>query len=251
MLKQAWRSYLASLHPRNIKKVKGSNADMLLYWTAIFPMVMLNLYKHEGMIFYMISKIFPFFIMCWSNITSRYLMTKQMFLCPMKVEERKKYVNYVLYLKIGVPVFIGLCIELAWSFIIGFNWLRTVTMVFIYISVGIALYICIDGTDWADIQVHMGTIGKNGKFKWAWMNVVSFIYGLLIMFGMEGTDFTKDMDMGSRIFVGVGLVVLAVLDICMICKQYKDVISQVTNYEESFHILGKVEKVNWNFLGQI
>ena len=251
MMKQAVRSYLTSLHPRNIKKVKNTNAGLLTYWVITYPIMMLTMYNHGiKMSLYMISKMLPFLIMSWSNISSRYLMTKQMFLCPMKMEERKKYVNDVLYLKIGFPVFVGLCLELIWSFVIGFNWLRIATMIFIYISVGIAIYTCIDGTGWADIQVSMGTRGKDGKFKWAWMNVVSFVYGLLIMFGMESTDFTGEMDMGSRIFVGVGLLLLAILNVCIIRNQYKDVVLLASNYEESFHILGKVKEVKYDLFAK-
>lgn len=41
MLKQAWRSYLASLHPRYLKKAYNSGATfMLIYWFVIYPSIM-------------------------------------------------------------------------------------------------------------------------------------------------------------------------------------------------------------------
>ena len=82
MLKQAWRSYLASLHPRNLRKAYDKGAFFqLLYWFVIYPLIMNAV--SDNMEFYdivalMFMRMIPFLIMEWSNLGSKYLMTKKM-----------------------------------------------------------------------------------------------------------------------------------------------------------------------------
>ena len=252
MFKQAWRSYLAALHPRNIKKVKGSgNLFWIIYWLFIGPLIVSTGSDEKRIQFlYAFLKILPFLIMSWSNISSRFLMTKEMYLCPMKREEREKYVNYVLYFKIGIPVFIGLMVECIWSIINGFNLLRSIVIIFLYVSIGIAMYICLDTLEQTNRRITWGRIGKDGKVKWAWMNMVSFVYGLVIMFCFEDTDFTAQMDIASGVFIGVGLVLIAIFDILIIRFQYKQTIDQAQDYEYAFKVEGKVTNNTYNLFAK-
>lgn len=252
MLKQAFRSYLASLHPRNIKKVKGSsNAYWIIYWIFIWPMMMRTWNDETGnSTLYLITKMIPFLIMSWSNISSKFLMTKEMYLCPMKSEERERYINYILYFKIGFPVFVGLLIEIVWSFFIGFHVFRTLAMVFIYFSVGIAIYICLDTVDQTNRRVTWGRIGRDGKVKWAWMNLISFVYGLMIMFSFENTDLTVQMDILSGVFIGVGLILMAILNVLIIRMQYRETMEQAQNYEYEFKVIKKEENVKYDLFAK-
>lgn len=251
MLKQAFRSYMASLHPRNIKKVKSTNAFWLVYWLFVWPGLIGSTNEEVGAdFFYLSTKMIPFMIMTWSNISSRYLMTKQMFIAPMKKEDRKKYVNYVLYLKIGFPVFIGFLMEVIYSCLFGFNWYRTFVQTFIYLCVGIAMYVCIDGTGWADRNITWGRKGTDGKMKWALMNMIVFVWGLLALAGLEANDTPAQMDILANILVNGGLLIFAIFNILIIRNQYKDVIEQASDYEESFRILGKVPEVKYDLFAK-
>lgn len=252
MLKQAFRSYLASLHPRNIKKVKGSsNAYWIIYWIFIWPMMMRTWNDETGnSTLYLITKMIPFLIMSWSNISSKFLMTKEMYLCPMKSEERERYVNYILYFKIGFPVFVGLLIEIVWSFFIGFHVFRTLAMVFIYFSVGIAIYICLDTVDQTNRRVTWGRTGRDGKVKWAWMNLISFVYGLMIMFSFENTDLTVQMDILSGVFIGVGLILMSIFNVLIIRMQYRETMEQAQNYEYEFKVIKKEENVKYDLFAK-
>lgn len=252
MLKQAFRSYWASLHPRNIKKVKGSsNAYWIIYWIFIWPMMMRTWNDETGnSTLYLITKMIPFLIMSWSNISSKFLMTKEMYLCPMKSEERERYVNYILYFKIGFPVFVGLLIEIVWSFFIGFHVFRTLAMVFIYFSVGIAIYICLDTVDQTNRRVTWGRTGRDGKVKWAWMNLISFVYGLMIMFSFENTDLTVQMDILSGVFIGVGLILMSIFNVLIIRMQYRETMEQAQNYEYEFKVIKKEENVKYDLFAK-
>ncbi len=251
MMKQALRSYLASLHPRNIKKMKSSNGYWILYWFIVYPCLITSTNEEIGTnLLYLSTKMIPFLIMTWSNISSKYLMTKQMFIAPMKKADREKYVNYVVYLKIGFPVLIGFFMEMIYSCLFGFNWYRTFVQTFIYLSVGIAIYICIDGTGWADKNITWGRKGTDGKMKWALMNMTIFVWGLVALVGLEANDTPAQMDILSNIVVNGGILVLSIFDILIIRNQYKDVIEQVSNYEETFHILGKVPEVKYDLFAK-
>lgn len=252
MLKQAWRSYLAALHPRNIKKVKeNGNQFLIIYWFLVWPLISsLGDNEHRIQFLCMFLRVLPFLIMTWSNISSRFLMTKEMYLCPMKREEREKYVNYVLCFKIGVPVLVGLVFEIIWSIATEIHIFRSIVMVFIYVSIGIAVYICLDTLEQTNRRISWGRIGKDGKIKWAWMNLISFIYGVMILVGFEDYDLTPLMDVVSGIFIGVGLVLIVVFDILIIRLQYKQTIDQAQNYEYAFNVKGKVENATYNLFAK-
>ena len=253
MLKQAWRSYLAALHPRNIKKIKGSsNGFWLLYLSCIWPMTAVGTLDDRStksvLLFYI--KMIPLLIMGWSNISSRFLMTKEMYLCPMKREEREKYIKYVLYFKIGVPVLVGVIVESIWTIVTGVNILRSVVIIFLYVSICIDMYICLDTREKTNNRITLGRIDKNGKLKWAWMNFLSFVYGLMILFFCEETDFTTQVDLVDRVFIGFGLVMIAIFDVLIILFQYKHTIDQALDYEYAFNIKGKVEKNIYNLFAK-
>ena len=72
MFKQAWRSYLASLHPRNIKKIKNSAAlGFWIYWLIISPII--NTIEGEEFLFYAVN-LTPYMIAWWSNLGHRLSM---------------------------------------------------------------------------------------------------------------------------------------------------------------------------------
>ena len=49
MVKQAWRSYLASLHPRNYKKIKNVGIEIIwIYWFIIDPIINDFAYGNTG-----------------------------------------------------------------------------------------------------------------------------------------------------------------------------------------------------------
>ena len=252
MLKQAWRSYLASLHPRNLKKLNHLSAGgWSIYWLLTWPILMNSSGDETGITAsYMWTRVIPFLIMSWSNISSRYLLTKQMFLCPMKREDREKYVRYVLYFKIGFPVLVGICLELAWSFVIGFHLYRMLLFAFIYLSMGIVIYICIDGTGWADKKITWARKGKDGKLHWAPINIISFVCGMLMLFCMEGANMMKELYLVDKVLIVSGVVIQAVCNVLVLLTQYKDIIEQASNYEETFHILGKVPEVKYDLFAK-
>ena len=167
-------------------------------------------------------------------------MPKAMFLCPMKEEDRREYINAVLLMKIGVPVLVGIGIELLFSLYYGFKPLQIVAIAFTHFSVGVAMHICFEGKGKNDRVISQARIDKNGKTRWAWMNVVLMVWGIFLLAGFEAIDMTSQMSLWSGIAIGVSLVAFVIFDIAIIVTQYRGTIEQAGNYELTFRVLSKV-----------
>lgn len=242
MLKRAFQSYMSSLHPRNFKKMQKNNAGFwLIYWAFIYPLIVSGSNPDFAQfMWFTLIKTLPFFLMGYSSLSSRFLMPKAMFLCPMKEEDRREYINAVLLMKIGVPVLVGIGIELLFSLYYGFKPLQIVAIAFTHFSVGVAMHICFEGKGKNDRVISQARIDKNGKTRWAWMNVVLMVWGIFLLAGFEAIDMTSQMSLWSGIAIGISLVAFVIFDIVIIVTQYRGTIEQAGNYELTFRVLSKV-----------
>lgn len=242
MLKQAFHSYLSSLHPRNIKKEKNRATPFLIvYFLFFYPSLMSasnpNFAKY---MWFTMIKMLPLFIMWWSNISSKFLMPKAMFLCPMKQEDRKEYINDVLLLKIGFPILVGLGIELVWSIFYGFSLWQILAILLIHFSLGISTYICFEAMGKGDRRISYARKDKKGQIRWAWMNLADLLLALLLLMGFELSDMKPEMDLGDGMLVVCWLGVLLILDVLIVVRQYSQTIENACDYELNFRVLGMV-----------
>ena len=245
MVKLAFQSYLSALHPRNIKEAKKSGIYFwLLYWCILYPLLILGMDEdRDGGVFYLkfLVKILPWLLILWSNSASKYMMPKVMYLIPMTYENRKAYVNAVLFIKIGVPVVLGLIIDVIWSCISGFDMVRILFSTFAYISIGIATYFCVQGRGKNDTQISIGKKMPDGTVKAAWLNnwMIGFALGILALVVLVSVkDIYWDFIIG---FIWTFLTVLLIIfDILVVTTQYKTTIEGVSDYEANFRILAEV-----------
>lgn len=226
MLKQAWRSYLASLHPRYLRKAYDMGSlFMFIYWFGIYPLIMsavsdtVEFYTVMGHIF---MRLIPFMIARWSNIGSKYLMPKAMFLSPMKEQERKEYINRVLLIKIGMMVSLGICIEIIWGIFTGFHMGKVILMMLVNLSIGIATYI---STEKKGINIFVIS-----------MEIFTMMFIVFLEVGTEGT-----LTAFCNWFILITAIVIPIIDIVIIRKKYTATIALVCDYEQAFKIEGKVE----------
>lgn len=226
MLKQAWRSYLASLHPRYLRKVYDKGGFFwILYWLVIYPLIM-NAVNDDiefyDVMFLMFMRMIPFMIAGWSDIGSKYLMPKVMFLSPMKEQERKEYINNVLFIKIGMMVFMGICIEIIWGVFTGFHIEKVIIIALANFSFGIADYIA---TEKKGINVFVGVI-----------ETFTMAFVAFLEIGTEGT-----LTAFCNWFILIAVIVLPIVDVMIIRKKYQETIALAGDYEQAFKIEGKVE----------
>lgn len=226
MMKQAWRSYLASLHPSYLRKAYDKGGFfMLIYWFVIYPMIMnatTDNLDYYVIMAYMLMRMLPFLIMNWSNIGSKYLMPKVMYLSPMKEQEREEYIKNVLLIKIGVSLFLGLCIEVIWGLFTGFHIAKVVVIVFVNLSIGVA---------------HLVSDKNKGTNTFAEvMAVLIIVFVVFLEVGTEGF-----LTVFCNWFIAIAVVLLLILDIVIIRTKYYATILLAGEYEQAFKIEGKVE----------
>ena len=225
-MKHAWRSYLASLHPRYLRKAYDKGGlFMLIYWFVIYPMIMNAV--TDNMEFYdvmalMLMRMIPFIIINWSNFSSKYLMPKVMFLSPMKEQERKEYINCVLLIKIGMCILLGICIEIIWGCFTGFHLEKVIIMAIANFSIGVAEYIA---TEKKGINLFVIT-----------MEIITIAIIAFLEIGTEGS-----LTLFCNWFMLVSVILMPVLDIVIIRKKYHATIALAGEYEVAFKIEGKVE----------
>ena len=261
-MKQAWRSYLASLHPRNRKKLRESTTYSWL-WGVLFIIYGSTalLQDHGYADLYcsvLLRLLFPLGLMGYSNLSSRYLMPKAMFLSPMKEEERREYINCVIFIKIGAMVITSLGTELIWSLFYGFRLWVVLLVPFLCFLIGIAEY--------AGYEVKRNEVGqfpsvvydKEGNKVRIWMNTMTACVAIFALGGIVGyeIELMEEVSSNGTIgiflgFIGICTLLAGLLAYRVVKEQYKYVIMQSSDYELHFKILGKVEKKNtWEQLNK-
>lgn len=250
MMKQAWRSYIASLHPRNLKKLRDDPAYL---WVYIFLLLFYSLtawIEDDGfgdvVWTVCLRMILPLGLMGWSNLDSRYLMPKAMFLCPMKAGERKEYINNVMVIKIGMMMATSLLTEFIWSILYGFRLWEVLLVPYLFFLVGISVYAGyeVKRDDWGNVPNVV--FDKRGNKVRIWLNTMTTTLAicsiaLLTCYDaelqeMQQTESTLDLIIG---IIGI-FVVLATIFAYRVAKdQFKYVIEQSRDYELHFKIKGK------------
>lgn len=249
MMRQAFRSYIASLHPRNTKQLKEKAEFLWLYIILLFMYGIAALETEMGYadaVLASVIRLLPFFLAGWSNLGSKYLISKAMFLCPMQVKERKKYMNCVLIIKIGAMMLASVFAELIWSIFYGFEWWKLLIMVFVSLSMGIAEYVAYEFRYQEVKKIPFSIKVENGKRLYIGLNQISAIIAVAMIYIFTAADMsTGEWNKVIKIVFAVGiaasLLALLVLDIWIIKGQYRYIIEQSSDYELHFRINGKVE----------
>lgn len=246
MMKQAWRSYLASLHPRNIKKInieKSSPWFVAVYWLIINPMIGAyeGRFDYWTYIGFLAIKAIPIIVLCWTNIVSRLSVPKALYLTPMKQEERIEYLRCLMLIKITVPTILSIILNLVWGLFKEINILLTGLIAFIYVSIGIGSYMCSDLVNKYNRHISKAVRDKNGEPKDAWLNGFVIFFGIILLVGLEAGDLNGQISITGEnsfaaIIVGIIVMLLMIGDIVIIKTRYKATLQDLCNYEVTYRI---------------
>lgn len=246
MLKQAWRSYLASLHPRNYKKIKnGTFVGLWIYWLVISPII--NDFNHDGeaakQIWYYVVNLTPYLIMWWSNLEQKLSMPKQMYLLPMKAPQRAEYVRALMMIKIGFPALVGLILHVIRGLIYEFEPYRILVCTIAIISFGIGMYVCSSLRSKFDRYIRYAVRGEDGTGKDAFLNWMCMIYSAIYHFIASAVvSGPVENLLVNVIWEIVPLMIMIIMDIAIIKTRFLWTVVDTCNYEETFKVLGKVKK---------
>lgn len=245
MFKQAWKSYLTSLHPRNYKKIKDHwMSGMWIYWLIINPIM--QDFNDSGdaveQISFWIMTLTPYFLMWWSNLGGRLPMPKQMYLLPMKQPERGKYIHTLLCIKIAFPALVGLVLQLFRGMMYGIHPAKILLCTLGTISFGIGMYVCSSLRSKFDRYIRYAVRGEDGTGKDAFLNGICMIYSIIYHMLVAAGELTPgDPLWVNLLWLIVPLVVMIIIDVAIIKTRYLWTIVDACNYEENFNILGRVK----------
>lgn len=245
MFKQAWRSYLASLHPRNYKKInieKSAPWFAAMYWLIFNPMIGAGEGRFDYGIYigFMTIKAIPMIVLWWSNIVSRLSVPKALYLTPMKQEERIEYLRCLMLIKITVPTILSIILNLVWGLFKEINILLTGLIAFIYVSIGIGSYMCSDLVNKYNRHISKAVRDKNGEPKDAWLNGFVIFFGIILLVGLEAGDLKGQIritgeDILPTAIIGTIALILLICDIVIVKTRYEGTLQdsciyEVTNY---------------------
>lgn len=247
-MKQVLHRYLQSIHPRNIKLLMKDNKAsffLMIWWFMLYPFI-LNQGKKppEEAIqttVHLAIRLLPLLLMSWSNIAGRIPMSKAMFLAPLKEAARKEYIKNTLYVKIGVPMLLGLILEILLAFFYKTNVIQIFVVEFAMFSMGLGEYLCCHLINKHDRHIDRAFVDKDGQVKEAVMNMMNIILAFLLFIGLEYTDFTASMHIFDEVVVISLLLLMLVFDIRILKTRYQSTVDTISNYERYFLIKGKVK----------
>lgn len=247
MLKQAFRSYMASLHPGNYRKVKDKSISLTwIYWLIINPT--LHDWGFDGgatehISFYIVN-LTPYFLMWWSNLGQKLYMPKQMYLLPMTASEKTEYISYLLMIKIGFPTMIVAILHVIRGCIYGIELFRIFACTLAVFSFGIGMYVCSTLRSKFDRYIQYAVRGEDGTGKDAFLNWMCMIYAAIYHFIASAAEISVaegESIWGVAFFYLAPLMIMIIMDIAILKTCYKGTIIDAWNYEESFQVLGKVK----------
>ena len=249
MMKQALRSYLASLHSGNLEKLRGEIGYMWMYIVLFMSWGLTSLISDQtyaDTMWAWFLRMIPLGLMLWSDLVSKFLMPKAMFLCPMKEEERKKYINCVLIVKISVVVLASIVVELVWSVFYGFQFVRLCVVIFAFFSLAIANYFGVEFKNIESKKTPFVVRQKDGTFLIDGNNTISLVLMMVMMYGITAADvdnriWSAETSILYNAFMIFCASALLFFDVMIIKDQYKYVVEQSSDYELHFKVKGKVE----------
>lgn len=236
MLKQAFYTYTISLHPKNLKNAK-QKPDLWFYVCMIINSVEEG-HLLESFLFWVMI-LFPLMLMTWSNMNTKLPMPKAMFLSPMGLENRRHYIQAMIFIKIGVPVAMGLLLHILWGCVYGLNPLSIFASSIAHSSFGIGMYVCSELRIKRDELVRYAVRDANGIIKTAWLNWTCMIVSFMMLLVFDVIGLASNMTEGWGVFIG-GLILLLILDFVIIKTRFHFTVEDICNYEVQFDVLSQV-----------
>lgn len=253
MFKQAWRSYLASIHPRNIKKIKnGGIVGFWLYWVVISPI--LNAFRQSSVVieqsWFNAITLTPYVIMWWSNLEHKLHIPKQMYLLPMELSQRAEYIKYLLLIKIGLPTLVGVILHVIYGLVYEAEPFRILACTIAWVSFGIGMYVCSELRSKYDRYIRYAVRAKDGTGTDACLNWMCMIYSAIFYIIAVFVEVTVEVEPGEEnsilicaLWYIILLLPMILMDIAIIKTRYHATIADIYNYEEAYNVLGKVKNV--------
>ena len=224
MLKQAIITYFKAFRWENLKKInRHGNAILGIFFFTIYPAILDLISKNDTSMYVMTIPLAPILLIVYAEMLMQFMISKEVFLVPMQNEERRKYVNALVGIKILVPTAVGALLLLLWKVVFDRRWIEVIALAFVFLSVEIGAGI------------------KSKAKKYTALNYFNFSISALIfifMVGVENIDY-KLYGAGMYVYPVIGIGILMILDILIFVKHYKGYVENICDYEKMFRISRK------------
>lgn len=226
MLKKALYTYAGGYHPANIKKTwSGNSYWQLAYVFILLPSIILRDVIWKDGIITAIYYILMTFI-CLAAVAETatpLILQKQMFLCPMREGERKKYVKYLLCFKLLIPTSVmGIIVGIP-IYLFGKNLLVFAGVLFSFFSMMLAAIL---------EKAVKGNHSQSGLYTGIYI-VSIFLNALLIIFGVVRLSEGGGLPLGTQGYIAVFLVLPLITDILIAKLGIPLAVENAMNYENS------------------
>ena len=190
---------------------------------TIYPAILDLMNKSSSSFYIMTIPLAPILLIIYAEMLMQFMLSKEIFLVPMQNRERRKYVNALVGMKLLVPTVFGAVLLLLWKALFDRRWIEVIALVFVFLSLEIGVAIKAKGKRYTAVNYFNFSI-----------SAILFIF----MVAVEKIDY-KLYGVGMYFYPVIGIVVLIILDILILVKQYRGYVEHICDYEKMFQISRK------------
>lgn len=236
MLRKVWLDYLEGFRWSKIRAFYNfSRAWIFIYMMTMLPFIVQN--NHEEIVlveYYLI--VIPLLLGFHSMAIIPLRLPKQMYLCPMGMKERQQYLKQMFWVRLVVPVFLGIVLSTIGMAVGRFDWIYIGKQIFGLVSfliTGSITYFPGSVMDrdndkekehFTDKRLKgLKTIGMIGQ-------VTGLIYAVLLIFQVGETD------MWIRYLSDILVLPIIISDLWTLCY-LPTVLELNVDYENAYEVL--------------
>jgi len=241
MLKHVLRDYREGFRWKRFKETY--HYTMLwyyLYMFCFFPLILDLNDKVEDMVGYYLVMI-PVLLGLYSMSAIPIRLPKQMFLCPMTMAERRKYVNMLFWVRYLGTVSIGTVSYLI-AVVAGVlpAVFLPIQLVGLYATIFAASITTWPGSTWERDEKQKKRL-KNPEFKGLYpSSIIAVLLGIFLQF-FQPFGLIEEATMGTWIFLGIYSVITVGFSVFLI-RYMEPVLKMTINYEYSYDVVNKAPK---------
>ena len=241
MLRKVWLDYLEGFRWSKIRAFYNFNrAWVFIYMLTMLPFIVQNNHEEIILVEYYLTVI-PILLGFHTMAIVPLRLPKQMYLCPMGMEERQQYLKQMFWVRLVMPIFLGMVLSTIGVLAGRFEWLYVGKLLFGLLSFMIAGSITYfpgsvmdrdndkEKEHFTDKRLKgLKTIGMIGQ-------VTGLIYAVLLIFQVGDTD------MWIRYLSDILVLPIIISDLWTL-RYLSTVLELNVDYENAYEVL-KEQKV--------
>lgn len=235
MFQKALLDYLECIKIKvNIKKIEFAKVWIFVYMLVLLPCMMAGNGKGIALASYYIMVI-PMMFGIYSSSVAPIQLPKQMYLCPMELSERYRYIRDIYWIKIITPILAGMVFHAAGAWSGTTDWTEAVLQIY-----GLtAMLICTSLLEYW--RLNTGDEQKDKKHPYTKKMrrlqgvsitgmLIALFYKMILVYNARWHWEEKSL---FQIYSLVSLVAMFIFSVWS-CTYIKPMLKQLTIYERSF-----------------